>query len=283
MINPLNVIVLACLFFLSTTVYSQVSHSSDELLARGKYLADIAGCKSCHTTEKGDDFGGGKITKSRVGRFYSPNISSDKSQGIGRWSLGDFSQALTQGVSPSGEHYYPVFPYSSYQNLTPQDVEALYRYLLTTKPSQTPSQTHDIDFPYSVKSLLSIWKWLYMEEGTMPKKPYDKQLEEGRYVLYAVGHCDQCHSPRSALGGIVAEERLNGGYYNGSESYAPSLLPSKGALKDWSVDDLETYLLLGEAPNGDYAGGAMVDVIDHVTSYLTNDDIRQLTEFLISQ
>jgi mono/diheme cytochrome c family protein len=282
MTKAFRLVAYVCLYLLSTSLSSQESATTDELLARGKYLTDIAGCKACHTVESGDEFGGGKVTKSSFGVFYSPNISSDETKGIGSWSLEDFSLALTVGVSPSGEHYYPIFPYPNYQNLTQYDVEALYRYLLTTKPSQMSSAPHELKFPYSIRNLLSVWKWLYLEESKLSRESKKAGLDNGRYILYAVAHCDQCHSPRTSLGGVVEGEQLHGGEYNDSGSYAPSILPSQGGLKGWTVDDLETYLLLGESPNGDYAGGDMVDVIDHVTNYLSNEDIRQLAEYLIS-
>lgn len=283
MISSQRISFCLCLFLLSISSYANESAASKESVSRGKYLSDIAGCKSCHTIGSGDIFGGGKVTESPFGDFYSPNISSDKTHGIGKWSLEDFNNALTQGVSPEGQHYYPAFPYPSYQSLMAYDVEALYNYLLATPPSQTPSKPHDIAFPYSIRNILAAWKWLYMDEGKMPQKNADEKQNNGRYLIYAVAHCDQCHSPRTLLGGVDIDERLNGGLYNGSDSNAPSLLPSRGGLKGWSIDDLETYLLLGEDPNGDYVGGAMVDVIDHVTNYLTNEDLRKLSEFILSQ
>ena len=282
MINVLSVSIVLCLCFSSTSSWSQETVLSDGLIARGEYLANIAGCKSCHTVENGSAFAGGKATETGFGLFYSPNITSDKTHGIGQWSLTDFEQALTQGMRPDGEHYYPVFPYVSYQNLTQKDIESLYYYLLTTKPSKTPSKDHDIAFPYSMRSVLSLWKWLYMAEGKIPVKE-GNAIDTGSYLMYAVVHCHECHSPRTVLGGVVFNDRLNGGEYNDTQSYAPSLLPSRGGLKGWREDDLETYLLLGETPKGDYVGGPMVDVIDHVTNYLTNEDLRQLTEFILAQ
>lgn len=275
------------LFFLlllfSASSHCQESANLQELIARGKYLSDVAGCKHCHTQKGGDIFGGGKATQSKFGVFYSPNISSDKTQGIGQWQLDDFRQALTAGISPDGQHYYPVFPYTSYQNLTQNDVDALYYYLLSTPPSPQPSTAHDIDFPFSLRSLMVVWKWLYMDEGKMPKKLLSEPLMEGRYVLYSMTHCGQCHSPRTVLGGIDQENRLNGGRYKDDDSYAPSLLKSRDGIATWSADDLEVYLLLGEAPNGDYASGDMIEVIDHVTNYLTPEDMRKLVTFLLSQ
>ena len=283
MTNFVKLILSACLFGVSFSSYSLSPEKKEELVARGQYLVDIAGCRHCHTSSDGGEFAGGRVLSSRFGDFYSPNISSDEEFGIGDWTLDDFSRAITQGINPEGQHYYPVFPYTSYQNLSNDDVESIYYFLLTTTPDKSASKDHSVGFPFSMKSLLSPWKWLYMESGEILKEDTEDKHREAKYLVYAVAHCDQCHSPRSTLGGIDADKRLSGGYYKGEEGYAPPILRSAGGLKEWTVEDLETYLLLGETPDGEYAGGDMVDVIDNMTNYFTNEDIRLLAEFLISQ
>ena len=52
---------------------------------------------------------------SPFGTFYVPNISPNPNDGIGRWSEADFVTAMTKGTSPSAAHYFPAFPYTSYQ------------------------------------------------------------------------------------------------------------------------------------------------------------------------
>ncbi len=273
---------LICLTLFTTLLFARELPADEQLITRGQYLASIAGCKRCHSDDDGDDFAGGRAIKSKFGTFYTPNISSDPMYGIGKWNLETFDRALTQGLSPEGEHYYPSFPYTSYQNLNTYDIEALFTYLQTTTPYSKPSKEHEIGFPYSLRSMLSVWKWLYLDEGKLAPIPSDNDANNGRYLVYAVTHCDQCHSPRTKLGGVESETRLSGGEYKGEGSIAPPILSSLGGLKGWDIDDLETYLLLGEDPKGDYAGGDMADIVDHLTNYLTNEDLRQLSEFLLS-
>ncbi|NJN00064.1 MAG: UvrD-helicase domain-containing protein, partial [Phormidesmis sp. RL_2_1] len=66
--------------------------------------------------------GGGLALPSPFRRFHVPNISPDMRDGIGAWTLADFSRAMTTGVSPRGAHYYPSFPYTSYRLMPAQDV-----------------------------------------------------------------------------------------------------------------------------------------------------------------
>jgi len=71
---------------------------------------------------------------SPFGTFYAPNISPDPVDGIGRWSEADFVGAVTRGISPTGFHYFPAFPYASYQHAKVDDVRDLFAYLKTLSP-----------------------------------------------------------------------------------------------------------------------------------------------------
>ena len=62
------------------------------------------------------------------GTFVAPNISPDPNDGIGAWSIEDFANAMLRGVSPSGQHFYPAFPYTSYARMQPADVADLFAY-----------------------------------------------------------------------------------------------------------------------------------------------------------
>ena len=59
--------------------------------------------------------------------------------GIGAWSVEDLANAMLKGVSPSGEHFYPAFPYTSYARMNPADIADLYAFLKTNMSgSATP-------------------------------------------------------------------------------------------------------------------------------------------------
>src|SRR5262249_49142277 len=103
-------------------------------LANGRTVFYAGGCAACHATPEQDDLtrlGGRPAPKTAFGTFYAPNISSDAHDGIGGWSEAEFVTAVTKGTSPSGEHYYPVFPYPSYQNMALADARDLFAYLKT--------------------------------------------------------------------------------------------------------------------------------------------------------
>src|SRR5262249_59658116 len=111
-------------------------------LANGRTMLFAGGCPSCHATPDQDDrtkLGGGLALNTPFGTFYAPNISPDPKAGIGGWSEADFVTALVKGTSPKGEHYFPVFPYGAYQNMTLADARDLFAYLKTLPAVRHPS------------------------------------------------------------------------------------------------------------------------------------------------
>src|SRR6476646_150138 len=111
------------------------AHTSN--LANGLIVFNAGGCSSCHAVPDQPDrlkLGGGLALPSPFGTFYAPNISPDPNDGIGRWSEADFVTAVLKGTSPSGAHYYPAFPYTSYQRAKVEDIRDLFAYLKTLAP-----------------------------------------------------------------------------------------------------------------------------------------------------
>src|SRR5947207_13051021 len=93
-------------------------------LENGARMFHAGGCASCHATPKQEDktrLGGGLALKSPFGTFFTPNVSPDRNDGIGGWTEAQFVTALREGTSPSGEHLYPAFPYTSYRNMAVDD------------------------------------------------------------------------------------------------------------------------------------------------------------------
>src|SRR5262249_17488423 len=59
-------------------------------VARGRYLADGADCRSCHTADGGAAFAGGRAFKLPFGTLYTTNITPDKTAGIGNLTDAQF-------------------------------------------------------------------------------------------------------------------------------------------------------------------------------------------------
>ena len=70
---------------------------------RGRQLAAIGNCGTCHTTRSGKDFAGGLPVPTPFGTIYSSNITPDADTGIGRWPESAFRRAMRSGVARDGE------------------------------------------------------------------------------------------------------------------------------------------------------------------------------------
>lgn len=252
-------------------------------LANGETVFNASGCASCHATPGQKDrlvLGGGLALASPFGTFHVPNISPDPNDGIGRWSEADFVTAVLKGTSPDGSHYYPAFPYPSYQHSSVDDVRDLFAYLKTLKPVQGRAPDHALPFPLDVRRNVGVWKALFLN-GDAPAsgKVLSDPIQRGAYLVNTLGHCAECHSPRNLLGAIVETQRFAGGPDPEGKGYVPNI--TARGIGDWSEDDLAYFLKTGETPDGDTTGGAMARVIRN-TSLLTDQDRTAMAVYLKS-
>ena len=251
--------------------------------ANGLTTFNAGGCSSCHAVPGQPDrlrLGGGLAVPSPFGTFYVPNISPDPVDGIGRWTEAEFVNAVTKGISPGGFHYFPAFPYTSYQHAKVGDVRDLFAYLKTLAPVPGKARDHDVPFPFNVRRNLGIWKLLFMDgKPFMPDAARSAQWNRGAYLVNSLGHCAECHSSRNLLGGIIADKRFAGGPNPEGEGWVPNI--TQKGLEEWSTKDIEYFLETGQLPDGDSAGGAMARVIKN-TSQLSPEDRAAMAQYLKS-
>ena len=237
-------------------------------LENGRTMFFAGGCASCHMSPDQEDktrLGGGRGLKSPFGTFYAPNISSDPKDGIGGWKEADFVTAMWKGTSPDGRHYYPAFPYTSYQRMRQQDVRDLFAYLKTLPAISGKARDHDLPAHFKIRRLLGGWKFLYLDGDPFtpdPNRPAN--WNRGAYLVNGPGHCAECHSPRNALGGIIEAQRFAGGPDpEGGDGSVPNI--TEAGIKDYSEKDVEKILTTGDLPNGDSVGGSMGKVVGNVS------------------
>lgn len=239
------------------------------------------GCASCHAAPKGveyenDALGGGKRFPSPFGTFVAPNISSHPTAGIGAWTDLDIANAVLNGTSPTGEHYYPVFPYASFNKATLQDVVDLITHLRSLPAVDTPHEPHDVGFPFNMRVALGGWKMLFANTDWVVTGDLTPQQEQGRNLVEAMGHCSECHTPRNMLGGSQTSQWLAGAPNPVGKGRIPNITP--GAL-EWSEADVVEYLTSGFTPEYDSAGGEMVDVIENMAK-LPSEDREAIAAYL---
>jgi mono/diheme cytochrome c family protein len=251
--------------------------------ANGKEMFYAGGCTSCHATPGADDktrLGGGLGLPSPFGTFYVPNISPDPEDGIGKWSEADFVTAMLKGTAPDGRHYFPAFPYPSYQRMRLDDVRDLFAHIKTLPAVPGKVRDHDVPFPFNVRRTLGGWKLLFLDGKPFtpdPAKP--EPWNRGAYLVNGPGHCAECHSPRNALGGIVAAQRFAGGPDPEGKGFVPNI--TQKALGDYSDKDIAYLLETGTTPDGDSVGGAMAAVVRN-TAQLTPEDRAAIALYIKS-
>lgn len=266
---------------------SQIRVKNPELAReQGRYLADIAGCRNCHSDLDDPDsaFAGGRRFETSFGNYYSPNITPDEKTGIGRWKKKEFMVALQYGVSPKGAHYYPVFPYTSLSNMRNEDLNAIYEFLKTVPPVERHNQKSSRTLNFWRNSL-QLWRRLSFQREVIEPDPLRSAAwNRGRYLADAVMHCGECHTTRNLIG-VTDPHR----YLAGDDSHVvmkthiPDITQNRErGIGYWSDRHLLRYFKTGKKPDGSESPREFLGVAYHTMNYLTDDDARALATYIKS-
>jgi mono/diheme cytochrome c family protein len=259
------------------------SLANADLVARGEYLTRAADCAACHTAPGGKPFAGGLAFKlPMIGTIYSTNITPDKETGIGAWSDEELLRALHRGIGKGGKYLYPAFPYTSYALMTDNDVLAIKAYLFTLKPVNYSPPPNDISFPFNQRYLMMFWNALFEPSHRFrPNVDQPADWNRGAYLVEALGHCGDCHTPRNILFGLNNKRKFAGAIIQGWKAY--NITPDQDwGIGSWSDEQLVGYLSAGHAEGRGSAGGPMSEVIDNSLRYLTEPDIKAIATYLKS-
>lgn len=254
--------------------------------SRGAYLARMSGCIACHSNaeDNGAPLAGGLALKTDFGTFYSPNLTTDQQFGIGSWTVADFAKAVRKGVRPSGDSYYPAFPYPFYSKFSDQDIADLWAAFKTVPPVAEPSRKQDMVFPFNFRSGLKLWRAVFLDTTPFaPNEAKDAVWNRGKFIVEGPAHCGACHTPRNFAGARQAELELHGadGLPDGGE--APPIVSAKLLENGWTIKNLKYALKTGVLPDGDAFGGSMGEVVRDGTSFLSDEDLTAIATFLLDQ
>ena len=251
---------------------------------RGDYLIRLGGCVACHTdTANGRAFlSGGAGLETPFGTFVPPNITSDPEVGIGRWTLAQFAEAMSNGMGPQG-HLYPAFPYENYTLMSDQEIADLYAALMATEPVSEPASDSQVPFPFNIRLAMAGWQNLFFAPTRfVPEAGRSAAYNRGKYLAYGPAHCVSCHTPRNALGARDWSKAFTGSP-GGTGGRAPAI--TRDALFGDGYDEaiLAQTLLDGFTPGFDVLGGPMGEVIADSTSQWTDADRAAIAEFLMAE
>jgi mono/diheme cytochrome c family protein len=254
-------------------------------IKRGEGVFNAADCTACHTDVKGgaQPLAGGRPLDTPFGRFYAPNISSDKQYGIGAWSEAEFHRALREGLGRKGGYLFPVFPYPAFTKMSDQDIADLYAYLQSRPAAAQPNKTHEVGFPFNWRFLQIFWRSLFFTEGPLePTAGQSAEWNRGRYLVEAVVHCGECHTPRNFLGGLEQAQAFAGNPDGPDGQKAPNISSdTERGIGQWSIDDIAKLLKTGQTPSFDFVGSGMGEVIKG-TGAMSDSDRRAIAVYIKS-
>src|SRR5699024_6444014 len=134
------------------------------------------------------------------------------------------------------------------------------------------------------------WRWplAYWQAMFDPKRDFvaesdDAVLARGQYLVEGPGHCGSCHTGRGigfqeiALNNADSEEYLSGAVIDGWR--AKSIRGEHRGLGTWTVAELNDFFKTGRTDTT-AAFGAMAEVVEHSTQYMTNYDINAMSSYL---
>jgi mono/diheme cytochrome c family protein len=258
----------------------QQVQASAQQLALGRYLLDAADCAACHTASGGAPFAGGVPLHSPFGTIHGTNITPDPDHGIGRYTADDFHHALTRGEARDGHQLYPAMPYVSYQSMTRADSDAIYAFLMNQVAVNQANPSNDVRFPANIRASLHVWNLLFADAAARPvSRGSSPAWQRGRYLVEALGHCGECHSPRGVLGQADRDRPLAGNSELGRLA-APDITPQGLAARGWDGGSLREYLASGASAIA-VASEEMLNVVNLSTSRLEAADLDAMTIYLL--
>jgi mono/diheme cytochrome c family protein len=252
------------------------------LIERGEYLARAADCAACHTAEGGMPYAGGRAFVLPFGTLYSTNITPDKDTGIGNYSDADFLNAVHKGIGRGDTRLYPAMPFASYSYMTDADAGAIKAYLFSLKPVHAPAPANTLSFPFNQRALMGVWAMLFNPDKRFePRAERNPQWNRGAYLVEAMGHCGECHTPRNLMQALDNRQKFSGAVQAGWRAYNVTSDPKSG-IGAWSEADLARYLSVGHAEGRGTATGPMGEAVDNSLQYLSQSDIKAMVSYLRS-
>jgi mono/diheme cytochrome c family protein len=232
-------------------------------VARGRYVFGATGGCGCHTVPKGPVNAGGRRYDGPFGTVHSTNITPDRQTGIGTWTDEQVVAAIRLGRRPNGERLLPVHPFPVFNGMAEEDLRAMVAFLRTTTPVSRANQPKRITVPLFESVFLPAWLAAFAPRETPPPRAPASGAARGEYLVKAVGHCGECHTPRTLTMASDTSRFLAGTPKGPEDQAVPNITPDPDTgIGKWTVEDIAEYLGSGSKPDGDVAGGLMAEVID---------------------
>ena len=255
----------------------------EKIIRQGEYLVKLGDCMACHTdtNSMGTPFAGGLKIDTPFGALYTPNITPDKTTGIGNWTDDEFVQAMREGISPDGSYYFPVFPYNYFSKMSREQILAIKAYLDSTPAVKKKNHAQEMDWPFNYRILQLGWRMLFFDftdNGFTVDKKKPADWNRGAFIVEGPGHCAMCHTELNLLGVPKSDYYLAGTFIDGY--YAPDI--SSRGLKNLNNQAVANIFEHDITPQNAPLSGPMADVEHNSLRYLTPSDALAVATYLKS-
>jgi len=167
----------------------------------GRYLAEnVMGCIECHTPDKEEDVtspvrtgppGSGRVfVEQGKFRVVAPNITPDRSSGLGAWTDDEIARAIREGVDKNGHTLFPIMPYQEFRSVSDEDIASVVVFIRTLPAA--PSSLPPTSLPFPLSRLINSAP--QPVTAPVPAPDFSNPVKRGEYLSRA-GGCLGCHTP----------------------------------------------------------------------------------------
>jgi mono/diheme cytochrome c family protein len=169
-------------------------------LERGRYIVDgPAHCFECHSEvdwrtpgsqpKAGKKGAGTEFAKYGIPWLVAPNITPDTETGAGTWTDEQLARAIREGIGHDGRRLFPVMPYSSFRQMSDEDLASVVVYLRSIEPVHNALPKTII--PEPLKASLPAHQPI---TEPVPSPDLSTPVSRGKYLV-TIASCASCHTP----------------------------------------------------------------------------------------
>jgi mono/diheme cytochrome c family protein len=143
-----------------------------------------------------------------------------------------------------------------------------------------PAPQNTLIFPFNQRALMGVWAAFFNPDKRFePHTDRSAEWNRGAYLVEAMEHCGECHTPRNLGFALDNRSKFSGAVQAGWRAY--NITPDRGSgVGAWSDDELAQYLSKGHTAARGTASGPMGEAIDESLSHLDSADISAMVAYL---